>query len=83
MTSKTVSKLLWFLLIVVGLTVFLFATLSLFLSFQWALMKVNGDIPENVFYSQMSILGFSLFDGFIIALATCHLKEVNVDDYNS
>lgn len=29
MTSKTISKLLWFLLIVVGLTAFLFATLSL------------------------------------------------------
>ncbi|EPX14726.1 hypothetical protein SAG0169_06600 [Streptococcus agalactiae LDS 610] len=81
MTSKTISKLLWFLLIVVGLTAFLFATLSLFLSFQWALMKVNGNIPENVFYSQTSILGFSLFDGFIIALAICRLKEVNADDH--
>lgn len=81
MTSKTISKLLWFLLIVVGLTAFLFATLSLFLSFQWALMKVNGNNPENVFYSQTSILGFSLFDGFIIALAICRLKEVNADDH--
>lgn len=81
MTSRTISKLLWFLLIVAGLTAFIFATLSLFLSFQWAFMKANGDILENVFYSQTSILGFSLFDGFIIALAIRTLKEVNVDDH--
>ena len=51
MTSKTISKLLWFLLIVVGLTAFLFATLSLFLSFQWALMKVM-----EIFQKMYSIL---------------------------